>query len=79
MSADDRSLLRQPATAADGRTAPHDDHAKVGILAASLLAAILASAVLSTRNRHYRAVEAEESADTDQAGIPDVYERDNVK
>ncbi|MBD1544555.1 Na+/H+ antiporter NhaA [Arthrobacter sp. IA7] len=54
----------------------HDDHAKVGILAASLLAALLASAVLITRNRQYRAVEAEEAIDTDRDGIPDVYEED---
>jgi NhaA family Na+:H+ antiporter len=54
----------------------HDDHAKVGILTASLLAALLASSVLVLRNRHYRAVEAEEAVDADQDGIPDVYEQD---
>jgi Na+:H+ antiporter, NhaA family len=59
-----------------GQGTAHDDHAKVGILAASLLAALLASAVLITRNRQYRAVEAEESIDTDRDGIPDVYEED---
>ena len=59
-----------------GQGSAHDDHAKVGILAASLLAALLATAVLSVRNRQYRAVEAEETIDTDQDGIPDVYEED---
>jgi NhaA family Na+:H+ antiporter len=59
-----------------GQGSAHDDHAKVGILAASLLAALVAAAVLGTRNRQYRAVEAEESVDTDQDGIPDVYEQD---
>ncbi|MGN7251505.1 MULTISPECIES: Na+/H+ antiporter NhaA [unclassified Arthrobacter] len=59
-----------------GHGSAHDDHAKVGILAASLLAAILASAVLVTRNRQYRAVEAEESIGTDRDGIPDVYQQD---
>ncbi|HYH76738.1 MAG TPA: Na+/H+ antiporter NhaA, partial [Arthrobacter sp.] len=59
-----------------GQGSAHDDHAKVGILAASLLAALLAAAVLGTRNRQYRALEAEESIDTDQDGIPDVYEQD---
>ncbi|MCO4254491.1 Na+/H+ antiporter NhaA [Pseudarthrobacter cellobiosi] len=59
-----------------GQGSAHDDHAKVGILAASLLAALLAAAVLGTRNRQYRAVEAEEAIDTDQDGIPDVYEED---
>lgn len=57
-----------------GQGSIHDDHAKVGILAASLLAALLASAVLVTRNRQYRAVEAEEAIDTDHDGVPDVYE-----
>ncbi|OUM45130.1 Na+/H+ antiporter NhaA [Arthrobacter sedimenti] len=59
-----------------GQGSVHDDHAKVGILAASLLAAVLASAVLGIRNRQYRAVEAEEAIDTDRDGIPDVYEED---
>ena len=53
----------------------HDDHAKVGILAASVLAALLASAVLTTRNRHYRQAEAEEKVDSDHDGIPDVYQQ----
>ena len=57
-----------------GQGSVHDDHAKVGILAASLLAALLASAVLVTRNRQYRTVEAEEAIDTDHDGVPDVYE-----
>jgi NhaA family Na+:H+ antiporter len=57
-----------------GQGSVHDDHAKVGILAASLLAALLASAVLVTRNRQYRAVEAEEAIDTDRDGVPDVYQ-----
>ncbi|MEJ1179060.1 MULTISPECIES: Na+/H+ antiporter NhaA [unclassified Pseudarthrobacter] len=59
-----------------GQGSAHDDHAKVGILAASLLAALLAAAVLGTRNRQYRAVEAEEAVDTDRDGVPDVYEED---
>jgi NhaA family Na+:H+ antiporter len=60
-----------------GQGSVHDDHAKVGILAASLLAALLASAVLVTRNRQYRAVEAAESIDTDHDGVPDVYEEEH--
>ena len=35
-----------------GHGSLHDDHAKVGILAASVLAALLATMVLRTRNRH---------------------------
>lgn len=59
-----------------GQGSVHDDHAKVGILAASLLAALLATAVLRTRNRHYRRAEEEEKIDSDHDGIPDVYEQD---
>jgi NhaA family Na+:H+ antiporter len=46
----------------------------VGILMASVLAAMLAAVVLTPRNRHYRAVEAEEDIDDDADGIPDVYQ-----
>ena len=59
-----------------GQGSALDDHAKVGILAASLIAAALASIILSTRNHQYRLAEAEEAVDTDQDGIPDVYEHD---
>jgi NhaA family Na+:H+ antiporter len=57
-----------------GQGSLHDDHAKVGILTASLLAALLATAVLRTRNRQYRAAEEAEKLDADQDGIPDVYQ-----
>lgn len=57
-----------------GHGSPHDDHAKVGILTASLLAALLATAVLRTRNRQYRLAEEEEKVDSDHDGIPDVYQ-----
>jgi Na+:H+ antiporter, NhaA family len=57
-----------------GQGSLHDDHAKVGILCASLLAALLATAVLRTRNRQYRAAEEAETVDTDHDGIPDVYQ-----
>ena len=57
-----------------GNGSLHDDHAKVGILAASLLAALLASVVLRTRNRQYRLAEEEERRDSDNDGIPDVYQ-----
>lgn len=57
-----------------GQGSLHDDHAKVGILAASLLAALLATAVLKTRNRQYRVAEEAERVDADRDGIPDVYQ-----
>ncbi|MCU1574826.1 MAG: sodium:proton antiporter [Micrococcaceae bacterium] len=44
-----------------GQGSPHDDHAKVAILTASVTAAILASAVLATRNRFYRSAEVTEA------------------
>ncbi|MHA7222367.1 Na+/H+ antiporter NhaA [Arthrobacter sp. RHLT1-20] len=58
-----------------GQGTIHDDHAKVGILAASVLAALLATVVLRTRNRQYRQAEADEKVDSDHDGIPDVYEQ----
>lgn len=58
-----------------GEGSPHDDHAKVGILLASLIAALLATVVLGLRNRHYARVAAEEAEDADADGIPDVYQR----
>ncbi|MDJ0321095.1 Na+/H+ antiporter NhaA [Pseudarthrobacter sp. PS3-L1] len=57
-----------------GQGSLYDDFAKVGILTASLLAAVLASFILGRRNRHYRAIEVEESADENNDGVPDVYE-----
>jgi NhaA family Na+:H+ antiporter len=56
---------------------PHDDPAKVGILAASVLAALLAVVVLRTRNRQYRQAEEEEKVDADHDGISDVYQPRN--
>jgi NhaA family Na+:H+ antiporter len=61
-----------------GHGSIHDDQAKVGILAASLLAALLAAVVLRARNRHYRKAEEEEKIDSDHDGIPDVYHQDNT-
>ena len=60
-----------------GNGSLHDDHAKVGILAASVLAALLAVAVLRTRNRQYRQAHEAETIDSDHDGIPDVYEPRN--
>lgn len=61
-----------------GHGSIHDDHAKVGILSASLLAALLATVVLRSRNRHYRLAEEEEKIDADYDGIPDVYQKDTT-
>ena len=61
-----------------GHGSLHDDHAKVGILAASALAALLATLVLTGRNRQYRQAEEEEKVDSDHDGIPDVYQQDGT-
>ncbi|TFV81191.1 Na+/H+ antiporter NhaA [Blastococcus sp. CT_GayMR20] len=55
------------------------DHAKVGILAGTVAAALLATVVLRLRNRRYRLIEEEESADADEDGIPDVYQRPSAE
>jgi Na+:H+ antiporter, NhaA family len=54
-----------------------DGQAKIGVLLASVLAALLATVVLRMRNRHYRRLGAEEAMDQDQDGIPDVYQEAN--
>jgi NhaA family Na+:H+ antiporter len=50
------------------------DHAKVGILAGTVAAALLATVVLRLRNRRYRAMYAEEHRDVDRDGIPDAWD-----
>lgn len=53
-----------------------NDHAKVAILAASVLAAVLAAILLGNRNRSYRKLRDEESIDAGTDGIPDVYQQE---
>ncbi|WP_309081392.1 Na+/H+ antiporter NhaA [Zhihengliuella sp.] len=62
-----------------GIESEHNDHAKVAILSASILAALLAAAILGVRNRHYKRIEEEASVDANADGIPDVYEDDSNK
>ncbi|MDA8777377.1 Na+/H+ antiporter NhaA, partial [Pontimonas sp.] len=50
------------------------DEAKIGILVGSVLAALLAAAILVGRNRHYRDVSAKETQDLDGDGIPDIFQ-----
>lgn len=52
------------------------DNAKVGILAASAAAALIASCILLARNRHHREIERMAQVDADDDGIPDVYEQE---
>lgn len=58
-----------------GLGSPANDHAKVAILAASILAAVLASILLGSRNRQYKKLQAQEAIDADADGIPDVYQQ----
>jgi NhaA family Na+:H+ antiporter len=60
-----------------GPDSDRGEHVKIGVLTGSLTAALLAAVVLRMRNRHYRAIFAEESQDADLDGIPDVYQRPN--
>jgi NhaA family Na+:H+ antiporter len=52
-----------------------DDHVKVGILLASLVAATLAGILVKARDRVYRRIWEAENVDDDQDGVPDVYQR----
>ena len=54
---------------------PQQGFAKISILFASLLAALLASMVLLPRSRAYRALVTREDRDLNDDGIPDVYQR----
>ncbi|MFN8125065.1 MAG: Na+/H+ antiporter NhaA [Candidatus Nanopelagicales bacterium] len=49
--------------------------AKLAVLAASVISAIVASVVIVTRNRYYAQLAAVEDADIDHDGVPDVYQR----
>ena len=50
------------------------DSAKTAVLAASVIAALVATVALRSRTRHYRSVHEYEEADVDGDGIPDVYQ-----
>jgi len=56
-----------------GEGSERNDHVKVGVLCGSLVAALLASALLRVRNRVYRRITELEELDEDADGIPDVY------
>jgi NhaA family Na+:H+ antiporter len=53
-------------------------YVKLGVLAGSLLSALLAAVLLRIRNRHYRRMCTEEEVDTDLDGVPDVYQNDEA-
>ena len=52
-----------------------DDRAKVGVLVGSVVAATAAAVVLRARNRVYRRIEGAEQLDSDNDGIPDLFDQ----
>jgi NhaA family Na+:H+ antiporter len=50
------------------------DHAKVGILAGTVLAALVATVILRLRNRRYKLMYEAERRDVDSDGIPDAWD-----
>ncbi|MGZ8801432.1 MAG: Na+/H+ antiporter NhaA [Mycobacterium sp.] len=57
-----------------GLGSDRDELVKVGVLCGSLLAAVLAAGLLLTRNRAYRRIHVQETADSDHDGVPDLYQ-----
>lgn len=60
-------------------TDPLHDVAKVGVLTASVLAAVLGAVILVPRNARYRRIAEEESVDANRDGVPDVYRDDSAR
>ena len=50
------------------------DDVKIGVLVGSVIAGVLASLVLLSRNATYRRIHEIETADADHDGVPDIYE-----
>ncbi|MCT7659565.1 Na+/H+ antiporter NhaA [Mycobacterium deserti] len=57
-----------------GIASNRDEFVKIGVLAGSLISAVLAAVLLRLRNRQYRAIWELETADADRDGVPDVYQ-----
>ena len=60
-----------------GGGSERDEHVKVGVLLGSLISVVLATLVLRSRNRTYKKIFERQSADLDEDGIPDVYQKDS--
>ncbi|WP_404380204.1 Na+/H+ antiporter NhaA [Knoellia locipacati] len=58
-----------------GAGSERDEHAKVAVIAGSLIAAFLASVVLRRRNAVHRRIALEDAVDDDGDGVPDVFAR----
>jgi NhaA family Na+:H+ antiporter len=57
-----------------GHGTPAGDDVKIGVLVGSVIAGVLASLVLLSRNAAYRRIHLFETADADHDGVPDIYE-----
>ncbi|MFG1929863.1 Na+/H+ antiporter NhaA [Mycobacterium sp. NPDC048908] len=57
-----------------GHGTPAGIDVKIGVLVGSVIAGVLAAAVLSSRNAAYRRIHLSETADADHDGVPDIYE-----
>ena len=57
-----------------GAGSERDDHARLAVLAGSLVSAALAAVVLRRRDAVYRRIHEAETADDDHDGIPDIYQ-----
>jgi NhaA family Na+:H+ antiporter len=58
-----------------GPGAIRTEHVRLGVLVGSLIAAVLAAAVLQRRNRVYRQIHLAEERDDDGDGVPDLFGR----
>ncbi len=58
-----------------GAASLRGEHAKVGVLIGSVLAAVGAAVILRARNRVYRGLLATEAVDLDHDGVPDIYQQ----
>lgn len=63
------------ASLAFGAGSERDEHAKIAVMVGSLLAAVLASAVLRRRNAVYRRIALADAVDDDGDGVPDAFQR----
>lgn len=52
-----------------------EDKVKTGVLAGSLIAAVVASVLLVRRNKVYRRLDEQDRRDDDHDGVPDVYQQ----
>jgi NhaA family Na+:H+ antiporter len=57
-----------------GYGTPAGDDVKIGVLVGSVIAGVLASLVLLSRNAAYRRIHEIETIDADQDGVPDIYD-----